>query len=257
MGIGSRSLGQNSWPDFVLDDHDEGYELKGLEVPGRSRDFDANSRLPKGQADGREIYYVFGRYPRGAVRAKGPLTDMVVCHGSFLSRDGQLIHKNTSVKGGGTYGDVLLRVRKMFVPPTPFRSVLGTIGTRTLIVPDNVAVGLDGDARLQRVGQLDRVEASERITGVAIDLSAPGMTVNTAPSDGAGAVHRFMAYRTLVQPPTPVSLSEGPSRWLVSFTAWRSRLFHDRLGRMLVGAVTSSGAVDDAGYGGAAGRSAR
>lgn len=210
-GLSSHSLGANAWPDFELDDHLEGYELKGLEIPGRQKDFDANSRLPKGEHRGRDVYYVFGRYAKGAAGSRQPLQDMVVCHGSFLSRDGQLIHKNTSVRGGGSYGDILIRVRKMFVPPTPFSTVTGTSGTQTLIVPESMRHKLDADIRLKLVGKLERVEATVRITGMSLDLSQPGMTVATAPVATGGSVHAFAAYRAVGQPATPVRMSEAPA----------------------------------------------
>lgn len=195
-GIRSRGFGANAWPDFALEDFDEGYELKGLEVPGRWNDFDANSRLPKGTHDGREIYYVFGRYPKGADRKGLPLSDFVICIGSFLSREGYPIHKNTSVRGAGSYGDVLIRVRKMFVPPTPFRSVQGTIGQRTLIVTDSTASKLDSDERIERVGELERVEATEHVQSIMIDLGVPGLQVKTVPNTASGGrVHHFVAFR--------------------------------------------------------------
>lgn len=40
----------------------EGYEIKGLAWPGRERDYDSNSQVPTGYHNGRQIFYVFGRY---------------------------------------------------------------------------------------------------------------------------------------------------------------------------------------------------
>ena len=39
---------RNSYPDFTLVNYPEGYEIKGLEYPGREADFDANSNVPTG-----------------------------------------------------------------------------------------------------------------------------------------------------------------------------------------------------------------
>jgi len=38
---------------------------------------------------------------------------LVICHGDFLNADHDYVHKNKSVKGFGTYGDILIRDRKM------------------------------------------------------------------------------------------------------------------------------------------------
>lgn len=206
----SRSLGRNSWPDFVLLDHDEGYELKGLTVgnAGRWRDFDANSRSPKGVHDGRRIFYVFGRYPKRAAHERVALYDLVICDGSFLGREGQLVHKNTNVDGAGSYGDMLIRVRKMFVPRTPFRTVEGTIGERTLIVPASMAEELDEEPELRRVGELQRTEADAHVVRIEIDLAVPGMRVDRVPNPNAGSTHRFIAYRKGAGGP-PVSMAIG------------------------------------------------
>ncbi|MDJ0510687.1 MAG: hypothetical protein QNJ64_15750 [Crocosphaera sp.] len=55
--------GRNSYPDFCLVESTEGYEVKGLAWPGRERDYDCNSQVPTGYHNGRQIFYVFGRYP--------------------------------------------------------------------------------------------------------------------------------------------------------------------------------------------------
>lgn len=55
--------GRNSYPDFSMVEHAEGYEVKGLAWPGRARNYDANSQMPSGLHNGRSICYVFGRYP--------------------------------------------------------------------------------------------------------------------------------------------------------------------------------------------------
>lgn len=45
--------GRNSYPDFRLVEHTEGYELKGLAHPGRDATFDSNSQVPTGYYNGR------------------------------------------------------------------------------------------------------------------------------------------------------------------------------------------------------------
>ena len=55
--------GRNSYPDFTIVEHTDGYEVKGLAWPGRDRSFDTNSQVPSGYHNGRTVYYIFGRYP--------------------------------------------------------------------------------------------------------------------------------------------------------------------------------------------------
>lgn len=55
--------GRNSYPDFTLVEFTEGYEIKGLAFPGRELSYDCNSQAPTGYHNGRDIFYVFGRYP--------------------------------------------------------------------------------------------------------------------------------------------------------------------------------------------------
>ena len=43
------------------------------------------------------------------------MLDLVVCHGDFLNADHDYVHKNKSVKGFGSYGDIMIRDRKMYV----------------------------------------------------------------------------------------------------------------------------------------------
>lgn len=66
-----------------------------------------------------------------------PLLDLVICHGDFLNADHTYVHKNQSVRGFGSYGDILIRDRKMYVAPTPFGLVEGAAHTHTLILSTN------------------------------------------------------------------------------------------------------------------------
>jgi len=125
LGLNFDAGGRNSYPDFRIVKTTEGYELKGLAYPGRDASFDSNSQMPAGFHNGRQIYYVFGRYPKNPDGNKYPVLDLVICHGSFLNADHEYTHKNKSVKGFGSYGDILIRDRKMYVVPTPFHLVEG------------------------------------------------------------------------------------------------------------------------------------
>jgi hypothetical protein len=151
--------GRNSYPDFRIVKTTEGYELKGLAYPGRDASFDSNSQVPTGAHNGRQIYYVFGRYPKRPDGNSYPVLDFVICHGSFLNADHEYTHKNKSVRGFGSYGDVLIRDRKVYVAPTPFRIVEGVAHHQTPILPAEDRPGKD----FTEVGGLTRREAERLI----------------------------------------------------------------------------------------------
>ena len=100
--------GRNSYPDFRMVKHTDGYEIKGLAYPGRDVNFDSNSQVPTGHHNGRTIYYVFGRYPKNPDGNKYQVVDLVMCHGDFLNADHDYVHKNKNVKGFGA-------VREQFI----------------------------------------------------------------------------------------------------------------------------------------------
>jgi hypothetical protein len=39
--------------------------------------------------------------------------DLVLCRGDFLNADHNYVHKNKSIRGFGSYGDIMIRDRKM------------------------------------------------------------------------------------------------------------------------------------------------
>ena len=184
-------LGRNTYPDFRLVQHPEGYEIKGLVVPGRDRDYDSNSQIPTGVHHGRTIFYVFGRYPKPGILKEYPVIDFVVCHGDFLNVNHEYVHKNKSVKGFGSYGDIMIRDRKMYVVPTPFTLTTGTVGAKTLIVPEDFLA----DDRFDKVGELVRVEAKDLVVAYNFDLRTNVLTSETLPNPNIGKEHRFCAYR--------------------------------------------------------------
>jgi hypothetical protein len=207
--------GRNTYPDFSLVEFTEGYEIKGLAWPGRERDYDSNSQVPTGHHNGRQIFYVFGRYPadltpyanRGGGRKQYPVVDLVLCHGDFLNADHEYIHKNKNVKGFGSYGDIMIRDRKMYVAPTPFALTEGTTGLLTLIVPEDFAT----DPRFQEVGRLTRVEAENIVIGYTFDLRTNDLKAEKIPNPRAGTEHKFVAYRLTSQAAKPVSMVAPPS----------------------------------------------
>lgn len=185
------SAGRNSYPDFTLVHYPEGYEVKGLAWPGREANYDSNSRVPTGMHNGRTVYYVFGRYPAATDDDEYPVVDLVVCHGDFLNVDHSYVHKNRSFRGFGSYGDIMVRDRKMYVAPTPFALANGTTGQSTLITPAELML----DDRLEHVGELVRVETDQLVVGYSFDLRSNQLEPQLAPNPSAGREHRFAAYR--------------------------------------------------------------
>jgi hypothetical protein len=202
--------GRNTYPDFCLVEFTEGYEIKGLAWPGRERDYDSNSQVPTGCHNGRQIYYVFGRYPadltqyaeQGNGRRQYPVVDLVVCHGDFLNADHNYVHKNKSVKGFGTYGDIMIRDRKMYVAPTPFALTEGTTGLMTLILPEK----MEADERYCEVGRLKRLEANTLVVGYTFDLRTNELKAERITNPRAGTEHNFVAYRLASQSMKPVAM---------------------------------------------------
>ncbi len=206
-GLNHDSGGRNSYPDFTLVDYPEGYEIKGLGWPGREANYDSNSRVPTGLHNGRTIFYVFGRYPSDAADDEYPVIDLIICHGDFLNANHDYVHENKSFRGFGSYGDLLVRDRKMYVAPTPFALTKGTTGQRTLIIPEGVPV----DDRLVPVGRLERVETDEMVVGYTFDLTTNQLTPNMAPNPTAGKKHSFVAYRPASNPGGSVEMASAGS----------------------------------------------
>ncbi len=183
--------GRNAYPDFRLVASTNGFEVKGLAYPGRDATYDSNSQVPSGYHNGRTIFYIFGRYPKEPDSDSYPVLDLVLCHGDFLNANHEYIHENKSVKGFGSYGDIMIRDRKMYVAPTPFRLTTGTVHNQTLILPADFSV----DARFRAVGNLVRREAKKLIVGYTFDLRTNALKPETVDNPAAGKEHKFTAYR--------------------------------------------------------------
>ncbi len=190
-GLNHEQGGRNTYPDFRMVASTEGYEVKGLAYPGRELNYDCNSQAPSGEHNGRTIYYVFGRYPAEPDGTSYPVLDLVVCHGDFLNAHHDYVHKNKSVRGFGSYGDILIRDRKMYVAPTPFGVVDGVAHQSTLILPAGVAA----PNGLVCVGDIVRREAAQLIVGYRFDLRTNTLTAESVPNPGADREHRFRAWR--------------------------------------------------------------
>jgi|SRR5208282_829762 len=186
-GLHFEQRGRNSYPDFSMVELTEGYEIKGLAYPGREGSFDSNSQVPTGLHNGRTIYYVFGRYPKDPDGDEYPVTDLVLCHGDFLNANHEYKHKNKSVRGFGTYGDIMIRDRKMYVVPTPFALATNVAHYFTLIMPSEAAAPEGFEA----VGDLVRTETAELVVAYTFDLRTNDLVPEKIPNPGAGAPASF------------------------------------------------------------------
>ena len=201
-GLNFESGGRNTYPDFRLVTTTDGFEVKGLAYPGREANYDCNSQVPSGSHNGRTIYYVFGRYPAEPDGNTYPVLDLVVCHGDFLNADHTYVHKNKSVKGFGSYGDIMIRDRKMYVDPTPFGLTTGTAHSQTLIVP----MSFELDDRFIEVGCLVRRESEKSIVGYTFDLRTNILVPELVENSSAGKEHFFRAYRLKNTPGEKVAM---------------------------------------------------
>ena len=196
--------GRNTYPDFKLVRYCEGFELKGLAYPGRDADYDCNSQVPCGEHNGRQVFYVFGRYPKRPDGNRYPVLDLIVCHGSFLNADSTYVHENKSFRGIGSYGDILVRDRKTYVAPTPFALADGTAHHRTLLLPADMPV----DDDLVEVSSLTRREVERMVAAYNFDLRSNELKTTLVPNPSAGTAHFFKAYRLRGDPIAPLTLRE-------------------------------------------------
>lgn len=193
---------RNSYPDFRMLRTNEGYEVKGLAYPGRELTFDSNSQMPSGIHKDCSIFYVFGRYPKEIVGNSYPVLDLVFCDGDFLNADHDYTHKNKSIKEFGSYGDVMIRDRKMYVVPTPYYLIEGVDHLQTLIMKADANPGPD----FFKAGELIRNEAAEEVIGYSFDLQTNDMISKKIPNPSKGKQHNFQAWRQQGSPESRVRL---------------------------------------------------
>jgi hypothetical protein len=208
VGENVETGGRNSYPDFRMVAHTDGFEVKGLAYPGREASFDSNSQLPTGYHNGRSLYYVFGRYPKQPDGDTYPVLDLVICHGDFLNADRQPHRRNKSVKGFGSYGDILIRARRMYVVPTPFHLADGLAHRQTLILPSEMKA-----SGLVRVGDLCRRESERLVVGYTYDRPTDDLSPKIVNNPAAGKEHHFTAWRVKDAPTDKVSM-RGPQAGL-------------------------------------------
>lgn len=190
-GLNYKENGRNTYPDFELPETDEGIEVKGLANPGRLQDFDANSQMPTGRHNSLDVFYVFGRYPKDPDSNSYEVIDLVICHGDFFSSDHNYEHENKSFREFGSYGDVMVRDRKMYVVPTPYGLLGGVTGHVTLILPSAMHVD---DARLRSLGSFSRVEAARIVVDYRFHLGSNALIAGLEDNPTGGLEHQFVAY---------------------------------------------------------------
>jgi hypothetical protein len=157
--------------------------------------------VPTGFHNARTIWYVFGRYPKKPDGDTYPVVDLVICHGDLLNADHEYVHENKSVRCFGSYGDILIRDRKMYVVPTPYKVAEGLAHHFTLVLPD----GMEPGNGFKQVGLIRRLECDRLIVGYSADLVKNDLTPTTIPNPTAGREHVFSAWRVAAAPSTPVS----------------------------------------------------
>lgn len=192
LGLAFDPPARITYPDFRFIEVPLGFEVKGLGFPGREANFDSNSQVPTGLHNKRTIYYVFGRYPSEDVGNELAVYDLILCHGDFLNADHEYSHKNKNIKGFGSYGDIMIRDRKMYVCPTPYVITTGTQRQVTLIMPEDVKVE---DVELANVGELVRTECEEIIVGYSFNLKNNDLNPVKEANPRQAKVHRFIAYK--------------------------------------------------------------
>lgn len=200
-GYVSPEKGRNTYPDFPIEETDESYEVKGITVGSREGDFDSNSAMPSGKHDGKDVLYVFGRYDNPQTGGDSPsVHDLVIVHGSFLNAGGGFAADNKSMRVLGSFGDILLRDRKMYVPYTPYRLLSNLRGYCTLVLPEADAFPGNGYAE---VGRFSRFEANSVLVGYRADLKANSLVGEFEENENANREHRFVAYRSTLDTETP------------------------------------------------------
>lgn len=181
---------RNAYPDFKVSGKPVGFEVKGLGFPGREKNYDCNSQVPSGLHDGSEIYYVFGRYPAEVKGKTYPVLDFVLCHGDLLNSDHEYVHENKNLKGFGSYGDIMIRDRKMYVAPTPYY-LLKNVASEITLILKNKGEEISG---LTKIGHLKRTAVDSLIRGYEFDMNTNTLTGKKIKNSKAGSGFEFYAY---------------------------------------------------------------
>ena len=131
-----------------------------------------------------------------------PVLDLVICHGEFLNADHEYMHANKSVKGFGSYGDLMIRDRKMYVVPSPSAWPRGCPSANPH--PSRRCGSRKGIHHGR--GFMYRHEATELIVGYSFNLQTNDLFPEKVPNPGAGREHAFHAWRFKGTVSNPVSM---------------------------------------------------
>jgi len=167
-GLPYKQQGKNTYPDFWVGDalaeiteiarEPESYEVKSLAlVRGRAcrKDIDFNSTIPSGQKGGSSAFVLFFLYTGSGADLRFVHT-ISLAHGDFFNCD-QVIaaeHRNSSTNNFGSYGDGIIRHRKMYRFPHPIETDPTAFGRVRLTVP--TAWGIQ-DRRLKPIKTIERI----------------------------------------------------------------------------------------------------
>ncbi len=182
-GCRVEARGRNSYPDFwmSLDGSTIGNEVKSLahRATGRAArtDVDFNSTPPRPVAEGQDCFLTFVLYrhvsldnPLEAIVTTICLADMAV-----MNADADFVPLNLSVKGFGSYGDGIIRNRRMYRFRHPV-TVLDEAGLDirdqpTLILPAGSLREEDALADgLVSLGAIERPPASQLLVSYLVDV---------------------------------------------------------------------------------------
>jgi hypothetical protein len=124
-----------------------------------------------------------------------------MCHGDFLNADREPNRRNKSVKGFGSYGDILIRARRMYVVPTPFQLADGFAHRQTLILPSEMSA-----SGLVKVGDLCRRECDRLVVGYTYDRPTDDLSPKLIKNPTARKKHLFTAWRVKGAPKDKVCM---------------------------------------------------
>ena len=110
-------------------------------TPDATRTSTATARYHRGSTTGGPSITSSADTRRSPTGIPIPCSTWCSATATFLNADHEYTHKNKSIKGFGSYGDIMIRDRKMYVVPTPFHLVEGVAHRQTLILPHDVEAG--------------------------------------------------------------------------------------------------------------------
>jgi hypothetical protein len=210
-GLSYQQQGRNRYPDFWVSHAAlrEGYEVKSLAFvpatlrprgPARTgrparRDLDFNSTIPSGNKGGEDVFLLFLLYT-GSGAADRPLHTLCLAHADLINSDHAVadLHVNIAIKAFGSYGDGFIRNRKMYVFPHPVEIDPSGLGRCRLIAPASWHLT---DARLTRVGTLQRTIAQRSVTGYTVSLHGARPTIRRKAYANAGGQLAFDVFEAV------------------------------------------------------------